>query len=132
MTATMDRMAERTRLVGGKPTSLLDLGYNNVGLVCHRIALSAIASHDQRSPQADDAPPHLIIRARRLPRQDDNWQKCGTLNGQRAFHDADGNPLIDTQKFPSLSAMTAHGHSLGLRVGWYHLCGIRNAAGTLD
>ena len=31
MTATMDRMAARTRAVGGKPTSLLDLGYDNVG-----------------------------------------------------------------------------------------------------
>ena len=81
MTATMDRMAARTRTVCGKPTSLLDLGYNNVGL-------------------------------------DDNWQKCGTLNGQRGFHAADGTPLIDTEKFPSMSGMTAHGHKLGLRVGW--------------
>lgn len=40
---------------------------------------------------------------------DDNWQKCGQLNGQRSFHDADGNPIIDTTKFPNMSAMTAHG-----------------------
>eukprot|EP01046_Picozoa_sp_COSAG06_P007549 COSAG06_NODE_370_length_16728_cov_5.639004_12_plen_54_part_00 len=33
MTGTMDRMAARTRSVNGKPTSLLDLGYQNVGLV---------------------------------------------------------------------------------------------------
>ena len=32
MTGTMDRMAARTRLVNGKKTSLLDLGYNNCGL----------------------------------------------------------------------------------------------------
>ena len=30
MTVTMDRMAERTRKVDGKLTSLLDLGYNQV------------------------------------------------------------------------------------------------------
>ena len=30
MTATMDRMAARTRTVGGKPTSLLDLGVRNL------------------------------------------------------------------------------------------------------
>ena len=30
MTVTMDRMAERTREVDGKLTSLLDLGYNQV------------------------------------------------------------------------------------------------------
>eukprot|EP00729_Bicosta_minor_P007317 gene7317-8221_t len=82
MTVTMDRMTARTRKVNGKLKSLLDLGYNHVGL-------------------------------------DDNWQKCGQLNGQRSFHDADGNPIIDTTKFPNMSAMTAHGHNVGLRVGWY-------------
>ena len=51
--------------------------------------------------------------------QDDGWQKCGSLVGQRSFHDADGNPLIDTSKFPDMSAMTAHGHALGFEVGWY-------------
>jgi hypothetical protein len=80
MTATMDRMAARARQVAGKPTSLLDLGYNNVGL-------------------------------------DDNWQACGTgVNG--SFHDIDGTPLINTKTFPSMADMTAHGHKLGLRVGW--------------
>jgi alpha-galactosidase len=32
MEATMDRMSERTRQVGGVATSFLDLGYRNVGL----------------------------------------------------------------------------------------------------
>ena len=32
MIATVDKMVERTRLVDGKPASLLDLGYANVGL----------------------------------------------------------------------------------------------------
>eukprot|EP01048_Picozoa_sp_COSAG05_P006055 COSAG05_NODE_377_length_10608_cov_17.523361_5_plen_131_part_00 len=83
MTGTMDRMAERTRAVAGgqQKMSLLDLGYDNVGL-------------------------------------DDNWQACGSLNGQRSFHAADGSPLINNKTFPSLGAMVAHGHSLGLRVGW--------------
>ena len=81
MIGTMDRMAERVRVVDGQKTSLLDLGYNNVGL-------------------------------------DDNWQACGTLNGQRAFHAADGTPLVNMQKFPSLGNMTAYGHAKGLRVGW--------------
>ena len=82
MTGTMDRMTERTRMVDGKNTSLLDVGYNNAGL-------------------------------------DDNWQQCGSLFGQRAFHAADGTPLINTKAFPSLSAMTMYGHARGLRVGWY-------------
>ena len=81
MMSTMDQMVARTRQVAGKPTSLLDLGYNNVGL-------------------------------------DDNWQDCGAgVNG--SFHASDGTPLINTKTFPSMGDMTAHGHRLGLRVGWY-------------
>eukprot|EP01059_Diplonema_ambulator_P031668 TRINITY_DN588_c0_g2_i3.p1 TRINITY_DN588_c0_g2~~TRINITY_DN588_c0_g2_i3.p1 ORF type:complete len:415 (+),score=162.67 TRINITY_DN588_c0_g2_i3:48-1292(+) len=49
---------------------------------------------------------------------DDNWQACGKgVNG--SFHDADGNPIINTATFPSMKNMTDHGHSLGLSVGWY-------------
>ena len=48
---------------------------------------------------------------------DDNWQACGTgVNG--SFHAIDGTPLINTKTFPSMADMTAHGHKLGLRVGW--------------
>ena len=48
---------------------------------------------------------------------DDAWQACGTgVNG--SFHDAEGNPLVDTKKFPSMKNMTDHGHNLGLKVGW--------------
>eukprot|EP01046_Picozoa_sp_COSAG06_P040332 COSAG06_NODE_4871_length_3890_cov_23.855711_3_plen_111_part_00 len=81
MTAAMDKIVARTRLVDGKPTSLQDLGYNQVGL-------------------------------------DDGWQNCSSLDGQRSFHASDGSPLINLQAFPSLAAMTAHGHAKGLRVGW--------------
>ena len=49
---------------------------------------------------------------------DDNWQACGTgLNG--SFHDANGNPLINTTLFPDLKAMTSYGQAKGLHVGWY-------------
>lgn len=41
------------------------------------------------------------------------------VNG--SFHAADGTPLINTETFPSMSDMTAHGHKLGMRVGWYVL-----------
>ena len=36
----------------------------------------------------------------------------------RSFHAADGTPLVNNKTFPSLRAMTAHGHARGLRVGW--------------
>lgn len=49
---------------------------------------------------------------------DDAWQECGAgIHG--GFHDASGNPIVDTALFPNMTAMTDKGHSLGLRVGWY-------------
>ena len=81
MQGVMDKMAERKRKVDGKLTSLVDLGYANIGL-------------------------------------DDNWQACGT-GVNASFHDANGSPLINTTTFPDMKAMTTHGHSKGMRVGWY-------------
>eukprot|EP00937_MAST-01D_sp_MAST-1D-sp2_P001739 g1739.t1 len=49
---------------------------------------------------------------------DDNWQQCGA-GVDKSFHDADGNPIVNTKTFPDMKAMTDHGHELGLRVGWY-------------
>ena len=49
---------------------------------------------------------------------DDNWQACGA-GPQDSFNDENGAPLINTTTFPDMKAMTDHGHSLGLRVGWY-------------
>mmetsp|Transcript_16316 Transcript_16316/g.37648 ORF Transcript_16316/g.37648 Transcript_16316/m.37648 type:complete len:566 (-) Transcript_16316:24-1721(-) len=49
---------------------------------------------------------------------DDGWQapKSG-VNG--SFHAADGHPLIDSKKFPSMKGMTSYGHQKGLKVDWY-------------
>jgi len=49
---------------------------------------------------------------------DDNWQQCGA-GYLKSFHDSQGKPLINTERFPSMKAMTDYGHKLGLRVGWY-------------
>ena len=81
MIAMMKAMTDRRRGVDGVPTSLLDLGYQYIGL-------------------------------------DDGWQSCAAgVNG--SFYDADGNPIVNTTKFPSMSGMVATGHALGLKVGWY-------------
>jgi hypothetical protein len=49
---------------------------------------------------------------------DDNWQEChGGFQG--AFHDVDGNPLVNESRFPDMKAMVDFGHSLNLTVGWY-------------
>jgi len=49
---------------------------------------------------------------------DDNWQACGT-GVKGSFHDANGTPLVNLTTFPDMGAMVAHGHSLGLHIGWY-------------
>ena len=49
---------------------------------------------------------------------DDNWQKCGAgING--SFHDADGHPIVDETKFPSMKAMCDYGHKQSVKMGWY-------------
>eukprot|EP00928_Gymnodinium_smaydae_P033234 TRINITY_DN23857_c0_g2_i1.p1 TRINITY_DN23857_c0_g2~~TRINITY_DN23857_c0_g2_i1.p1 ORF type:complete len:445 (-),score=86.88 TRINITY_DN23857_c0_g2_i1:117-1451(-) len=50
---------------------------------------------------------------------DDNWQKCGSTFLNNHYHDADGNPIINIERFPDMKKMTDHAHSLGLTAGWY-------------
>jgi len=69
--------------VDGKPTSLCDLGYCDVGL-------------------------------------DDNWQKCGKYGKENyTYHDDDGKPVLNFDRFPSMKNMTDKAHGLGLTAGWY-------------
>ena len=49
---------------------------------------------------------------------DDNWQQCSTTKGGLRFHDQSGTPLVNTERFPDMAAMTAHAHKLGLTAGW--------------
>ena len=49
---------------------------------------------------------------------DDAWQMMDSGPGHRGFHDAAGNPIVNTTRFPSLSAMVAKAHSLNLTAGW--------------
>ena len=79
----MDGMIDKSRTVNGVPTSLLDLGYSDVGL-------------------------------------DDNWQACGSKDAAPGmhYHDKDGNPLVNYDRFPDFNNMTDHAHSLGLTSGW--------------
>ncbi|EDQ90448.1 uncharacterized protein MONBRDRAFT_3278, partial [Monosiga brevicollis MX1] len=95
MESVMAAMVNRSRLVVGQPTSLHDLGYQDVGL-------------------------------------DDNWQACGAGH-QGSFFSEDGTPLINTDRFPNMTAMVEHGHALGLKVGWYMnncICSVTNITDT--
>jgi len=51
---------------------------------------------------------------------DDAWQKCGSYGPLNyTYHSADGTPVVDLEKFPSLANMTAHAHALNLTAGFY-------------
>jgi alpha-galactosidase len=73
-------MVSRSRMVDGKPTSLLDLGYRDAGI-------------------------------------DNGWQ---SRTGEKfVYHDNSGNPIVMLDRFPNMTNMTTHAHSLGLTMGWY-------------
>lgn len=51
---------------------------------------------------------------------DDNWQKCGHYGPDNStYHDENGNPIINTDRFPDMKKMTDYAHSLGITAGWY-------------
>ena len=52
---------------------------------------------------------------------DDNWQLCGAPNAAPGmnYHDKDGNPIVNLDRFPDFNNMTDYAHSLGLTSGWY-------------
>ena len=51
---------------------------------------------------------------------DDNWQSCGSYGPKGySFHDVNGRPVVNQNRFPDFIAMTNFAHSLGLTAGWY-------------
>jgi len=51
---------------------------------------------------------------------DDNWQQCGSYGSENyKYHQEDGTPVVNTDKFPNMKKMTDKAHSLGLTAGWY-------------
>ena len=50
---------------------------------------------------------------------DDVWQLCGSYGPSNwTYHDVDGNPVVDTARFPNMSALPATAHALGLTAGF--------------
>eukprot|EP00005_Dracoamoeba_jomungandri_P000161 CAMPEP_0174253276 /NCGR_PEP_ID=MMETSP0439-20130205/2647_1 /TAXON_ID=0 /ORGANISM="Stereomyxa ramosa, Strain Chinc5" /LENGTH=378 /DNA_ID=CAMNT_0015334217 /DNA_START=162 /DNA_END=1298 /DNA_ORIENTATION=+ len=71
-----------------------------------------------RTLKVDGVPTSLVDLGYVSVGLDDNWQDCGKgING--SFHDANGNPIINTDRFPDMKNMTAYAHSKGTRPGWY-------------
>eukprot|EP00039_Didymoeca_costata_P004525 m.73893 g.73893 ORF g.73893 m.73893 type:complete len:418 (+) comp12437_c0_seq2:113-1366(+) len=51
---------------------------------------------------------------------DDCWQNCLSPNSyNHSFHDNNGNPLVDMERFPSLTSLAAKASSLNVMLGWY-------------
>ena len=68
--------------------------------------------HAKRAPCADATPLPTAVGL------DDAWQACGSYGPLNyTYHAADGTPQVNLDKFPSLSAMTAHAHALNLTAG---------------
>jgi hypothetical protein len=86
--ASMEAMADRSRLVDGVPTSLADLGYTRASVDGRYLACA---------PSTTTACKY----------------DCGGVNG--SYHDAEGRPVLNKTGFPDVAAMVAKAHSLNLR-----------------
>jgi hypothetical protein len=51
--------------------------------------------------------------------------QCGSYGPDKTtYHDVNGNPVVNTARFPDLKNMTDYAHSLGLKAGWYGVSGL--------
>ena len=96
--ATVDALVDTSRLVGGKNTSLRDVGYEWVG-------------QDDGWQQCAKPPPRCTV-----PRG--GTQKCGPHRGSGGWHNASGSPQLDKVKYPDLKAAVAYAHKHGLKADW--------------
>ena len=101
METTMDALVGRSRMVGGRPTSLLELGYRHVGLdggwnYCY--------PNNKTFHQADGTPVWC------------DWAK--------------GRPCQGNVSFPSPQDMVAKAKRLGLSPGWCELMPSHRAAAS--
>jgi hypothetical protein len=52
---------------------------------------------------------------------DEGWEMCNKTNPAPGGlqHDAAGEPVVNTTRFPNLATLVADGHKQSLRMGWY-------------
>ena len=110
----MDEMA-RPRPVDGIPTSLKDLGYLYVGLDDHWQNCTRLCANGTTIPS------WYTHNEFDYQGCDNKWHNGTNNTGSKVFpwYDQDGNPKVDTHRFPDLKGMVARAHSMGLRAGWY-------------
>jgi alpha-galactosidase len=73
----------------------------------------------KRSRKVDGVPTSLCDLGYCDVGLDDNWQDCKAGAGHNHYHDAEGNPVINLERFPDMKSMVDHAHRLGLTAGWY-------------
>ena len=79
---------------------------------------TALAS---RKRQVNGVPMSLVDLGYNDAGLDDNWQNCGGYGPNNyTYHNASGYPVVATDRFPDMLAMTTYAHSLNITVGWYH------------
>lgn len=94
--------------------------WNQLGTDIHQDVIeSQYAAMVARSRMVDGVATSLLDLGYASAGIDDGWQKCNSGPGGVGFHDAKGYPIVDTQKFPDMKAMTAKARSLNLTAGWY-------------
>lgn len=103
MEEAMDALVKTRTYYDGTTTTLRDLGYKYAHMddgyqACAGTAASGVAK---------------VKTYRNGTCTGGYGPKCYTS------HNATGWPVIDTTRFPDINGMVAHGHSLGLKVGWY-------------
>jgi hypothetical protein len=79
--------------------------------------IDAISS---RSRKVDGTPTSLADLGYQHVGVDDGWQACKT-GKDCTFHADDGAPLVNTTKFPDLSALVKYGEAKQVLVGWYQI-----------
>jgi len=68
----------------------------------------------------DGLPTSLLELGYKTVGLDDNWQLCGKYGpNEDTYHDSNGNPVINLNRFHDLKAMTDYAHGLGMKAGWY-------------
>ena len=60
----------------------------------------------------------LSLSASSCPGIDEGWEGCGQ-GVNKTQHDGQGNPVINTARFPDMAGLVKYGHDNGMQVGWY-------------
>lgn len=100
MRGAMRGVVDGTRAVGGRKTSLAELGFGWVSMDDGWQQCNCSVRQDE-----DPALPKCTV------------DEC--FGGKCTWHDAAGAPRVNAHRFPDMKALVDYGHSLGLKVGGY-------------